>query len=143
VELKAWGGADQLLDVIEKHHLRDRVIVAAHHHGILQDFRRRAPDVATSASRREALCWRSLAVIGRPVPRPPYRALQVPVHYKGLPIVTGSTVGLAHAAGLKVHAWTIDRPQTMRELLALGVDGVMSDRPDILERVLTTSGRAA
>lgn len=143
VELKVPGAAELLLDVIRRHDLAGRVLVAAHVHPILCDFRRRAPGIATSASRREAFCWRALAALGRPVKNPPYRALQVPIRYRGVPVLTASSVAEARAAGVRVHAWTIDSPGTMRALLELGVDGIMTDRPDILVRVLDTSRRAA
>ncbi|WP_448071421.1 glycerophosphodiester phosphodiesterase [Georgenia yuyongxinii] len=68
--------------------------------------------------------------------RPPFQALQPPDSYKGFRIVTPSLIRQAHAAGLRVDVWTIDDEDDMRRLLAWGVDGIMTDRPDVLARVL-------
>jgi glycerophosphoryl diester phosphodiesterase len=139
VDLKVTEATKPLLDAIRRHQLEDRIVVASHAHRVIAAFRRLAPDVATSASRSEALCWRAAALLGRAVARPPYRALQLPRDYSHVPILTRRSVALAHRAGLLVHAWTIDQPHVMRELLDIGVDGIMSDRPDILARVLATA----
>ena len=40
---------------------------------------------------------------------------------------------------MAVHAWTIDEEHEMRELIAMGVDGIMTDRPTVLAKVLGTS----
>jgi glycerophosphoryl diester phosphodiesterase len=58
----------------------------------------------------------------------------------GLEVVDALTVEHLHRLGVPVHVWTVDEEADMRSLLALGVDGLMSDRPDRLARVL---GRAA
>ena len=52
------------------------------------------------------------------------------------PVVTGRFVRKAHDRGLRVDVWTIDDEPAMRRLLSLGVDGIMTDRPDVLARVL-------
>jgi glycerophosphoryl diester phosphodiesterase len=49
-------------------------------------------------------------------------------------------VAAAHASGLEVHVWTIDSPTKMHELLDLGVDGIMTDRPTELRDVLGRRG---
>jgi glycerophosphoryl diester phosphodiesterase len=59
---------------------------------------------------------------------------------RGVPIVTPRFIGRAHAAGLEVHVWTIDDPLEMRRLLTLGVDGIMTDRPELLRDVLRERG---
>jgi glycerophosphoryl diester phosphodiesterase len=46
----------------------------------------------------------------------------------------------AHRRGVQVHVWTVDESSEMRRLLALGVDGIMSDRPDLLLEVLAEEG---
>jgi glycerophosphoryl diester phosphodiesterase len=51
-------------------------------------------------------------------------------------VLTPGLVRSAQQAGLRVDVWTIDREDDMRRLLGWGVDGVMTDRPDLLSRVL-------
>lgn len=62
--------------------------------------------------------------------------VQVPPRSTRLPIVTPALLRLAHAHGWPVHVWTVDDPATMHSLLDLGVDGIMTDRPSVLRRVL-------
>jgi glycerophosphoryl diester phosphodiesterase len=49
-------------------------------------------------------------------------------------------VNAAHHAGLPVHLWTVDDEAEMESLLDIGVDGIMTDRPRILKRVLEARG---
>jgi len=56
-------------------------------------------------------------------------------------VVTPGFLRRAHAAGKQVHVWTIDAPEEMRELLDLGVDGLMTDRTDLLKQVLVERGQ--
>ena len=93
--------------------------------------------VATGATRREIAAFlmsyhaRRLARL-----RLPFDALQVPETQRRFRIVTPGMIAAAHRLDLDVHLWTIDRASDMRRLLIWGVDGVMSDRPDLLAQVL-------
>ncbi len=75
----------------------------------------------------------------------PFQSLQVPVTqtYAGLTfrVVDRTTVAMAHRFGIKVHVWTIDDEAEMRRLLDLGVDGIVTNRTDLLAKIL--AGRAA
>jgi glycerophosphoryl diester phosphodiesterase len=55
---------------------------------------------------------------------------------EGVDVVDAAVVRWFHARGVAVHVWTVDDEADMRALLALDVDGIMSDRPDVLKRVL-------
>jgi glycerophosphoryl diester phosphodiesterase len=67
-------------------------------------------------------------------------AAQVPVRRGPLEIVTADFVARAHELGKHVHVWTIDAPEEMERLLDLGVDGIMTDRTDLLRDVLLARG---
>jgi glycerophosphoryl diester phosphodiesterase len=65
-----------------------------------------------------------------------YAALQVPAAIGPISVVDEQFVEVAHSCGLAVHVWTIDDPGEMERLVALGVDGIMSDKPTVLGAVL-------
>jgi glycerophosphoryl diester phosphodiesterase len=62
--------------------------------------------------------------------------LTVPPESSGITVITPRLLDSAHARGVAVYAWTIDDPDEMNELLDMGVDGIMTDRPDVLRDVL-------
>ena len=68
--------------------------------------------------------------------RPRYAALQVPVEHLGITLVTPRFVAAAHSRGVRVDVWTINEVAEMRRLLDLGVDMLMTDRPEALEDLL-------
>lgn len=64
------------------------------------------------------------------------QALQVPERYRGVPVVTKRLLAQMHAIGVEVHVWTVNDPADMRRLLALGVDGLVTDRCDLALKLL-------
>jgi glycerophosphoryl diester phosphodiesterase len=108
----------------------------------IRRFRRLVgPRVATAASPGEVAAYVALpGTLARRLTSGAPAALQVP-HRRG-PLVVASRhlVRRAHAAGLHVHVWTVDDPTEMERLLDRGVDGLMTDRTDILRDVLRRRG---
>lgn len=120
---------------IEALGVHDRVLVAAARSGTGRAFRRVSRGrVATSAGAAEILAFwvaaRSRTTRWLPLD---YDALQVPVRHRGMTVVDRRLVEAAHGRGLQVHVWTIDDPREMGRLRALSVDGIMTDRPDLLD----------
>lgn len=151
IDIKAEPAVGPLVRVIERARAHDRVCVTS-----FSDRRRRGAlgrltrPVATSAGQGASACFR-LAALSPPAsglrPRLVGAALrgvdglQVPVTFRGIPVVTAGTVAAAHEAGRFVHVWTVNDAPQMHRLLDLGVDGLVSDRADLLKQVLMERGQ--
>ena len=97
------------------------------------------PAVVTSAGTTAIVRFLLAARLGLPVTHP-VDCLQVPAAAGPVTVVDAKTLAAAHAAGLKVHVWTVDEPDEMRRLLDLGVDGIITNRADLLAGVLRERG---
>ena len=95
--------------------------------------------VALGAAAGDVLRFVRAALDGA-APPPEPMALQVPADFAGRPLVTGELVGYAHAHGVQVHVWTINDPREMERLLALGVDGLVTDFPERMAGLLRRRG---
>ena len=99
------------------------------------------PRVATSLGRGEVARLRISSWTGMPLRLPGSAvAAQVPGRHGRVPIVDRRFLARAHRLGLQVHVWTIDDPAEMTRLLDLGVDGIMTDRLEVLREVYATRG---
>ena len=94
------------------------------------------PAIRTGSSREETRLALYRSWIHWPVQRPPYREFQVPELSGSTRVVSSRFVRYAHKAGIAVHVWTVNDPADMRRLLDWGVDGLISDRPDLAVEVV-------
>lgn len=102
-----------------------RLVVQSFDHGAMRRFSRLRPDVPVGLLGRPPV--RRLARVSR-------WASQVNPSHR---VVTQAYVAAVQAVGMECLVWTVDRPDDMRRMLDLGVDGVITNRPDVLAR--TTS----
>lgn len=112
-------------------------VVGSVHARALDRFRDHDPGVYLAPPRGAIARYvaSSLGPLGG-LPLPRYDALHVPPTHRGVRLVTEGFVADAHADGLAVYVWTVNDPGARRRLLHLGVDGVLTDRPALLEAVL-------
>ena len=137
IEMKVDSAAmgDAVAGVVRDADSVSRVCAAGYGLACTRAFRRAVPAAATSACHPEVrlALYRSWA--GWPVRRPPYGGYQVPEHAGALRVVSRRFIRHAHGAGLKVQVWTVDEEDDMVRLLDWGVDGLISNRPDVAVRV--------
>ena len=115
-------------------------IVASFNDLATERFREFAPEIHTSLGTAGTADFYRAVRAGETPPATAGIALQVPRTFGDIVVVTEDFVSRAHDHGLAVHVWTIDDDQEMADLIAVGVDGVMTDRPQALESVLSESG---
>lgn len=133
VDSAAMGNA--VADEVRRADAVDRVCVAGYGARSAAAARAAIPEMATSANHPEVrlAVYRGLA--GWPVRHADYGGYQVPERNGLVRIVSPRFVRDAHDAGLKVQVWTVDEPPDMERLLAWGVDGLISNRPDLAVQV--------
>jgi glycerophosphoryl diester phosphodiesterase len=133
---------EALADLLRRFDCADRVIVASFLDTATDRFSAYAPEFATSAGTlATADFYRAVQAGETPAPLR-HVALQVPVRFGDVTLVDQRFVDVAHDRGLAVHVWTIEEESEMEELCALGVDGIITDRPTALVGVLDRLGLA-
>jgi glycerophosphoryl diester phosphodiesterase len=148
VDLKTASVVEPMVDLIVHGRLQDRLCIGAFNERVMRRFRRLlatagSPPVATSCGVAAATAV-AFAPGGRhllPLFGDPGVVLQVPPRHKGFRVIDRAFVRRAHAAGRQVHAWTINDRAEMEHLLDLDVDGIFTDRTDLLRDVLVDRGR--
>jgi glycerophosphoryl diester phosphodiesterase len=133
-----------LCDLIRKHNLQNKVVIASFHDEAMQNFRTTCPEVATSASRGEVTKFVLLGkVFLSGLVAPQYQSIQPPYdpsESMNIPIMTRRFIREAHAKNVAVEPWTVDDPALMKQYIEWGVDGIMTDRPDLMMKVLKELG---
>lgn len=143
IDIKAPGAAVELARVLRAHRAEHRVCVTSFSWRRLQQFRKLVPDVATGMATPSVV-----AAVLAPFPAHSIalegQVFQIPVSKKvagrKIPVLTEKLMDIAHQHHQKVHVWTVNDPAEMSELIDLGVDGIVSDRIDLLREVAKEHG---
>jgi len=134
-----------LCDLIRTRNMQDKVVIASFHDEAMQNFRKTCPEVATSASRGEVTVFVILGkVFLSGLVLPQYQSIQPPydpAESKNIPIMTKRFIREAHAKNIAVEPWTVNDPALMKQYIEWGVDGIMTDRPDLMVELLKEMGK--
>jgi glycerophosphoryl diester phosphodiesterase len=115
----------------------ERVCVGSFHDAQAERLGRLLPGAARFFPQGAATCHVLAAKAGGAgAGCPRYDLADLPHRMNGLTVVDAKVVRHFHEQAVPVHVWTVDEAAEMRELLALGVDGIVTDRPDVLADVL-------
>ncbi len=127
-------------DLIRKYNMQNRVLIASFHDEAMKNFRAVCPEVATSASRGEVTRYVLLGkafLWGFYVPK--FQTVQPPWNPEdslNIPIMTKRFIWESHAKNVRVEPWTVDDPELMKRYIEWGVDGIITDRPDLMVEIL-------
>jgi glycerophosphoryl diester phosphodiesterase len=138
LDIKAEGGLEPAARVLQAANAIDRVCVSSFSQSRVRRIRKLVgPGLCTGYGDAEIALIRFL-----PFALPSRGAcLQIPERYGPLKVLTPGLVKRAHSRAKQVHVWTVDDPDTMRRLLDAGVDGIITDRTDLLRDVLIERGQ--
>ncbi len=129
-----------LCDLIRRYNMQDMTMIGSFHDEAMRNFRKTCPEVTTSASRTEV---RNYVLLGKAflwgfyVPR--FQTIQPPWNPEdslGIQIMTRRFIYESHAKNIRVEPWTVDDPELMKQYIEWGVDGIITDRPDLMIEIL-------
>lgn len=149
IDCKAEGAIEPLARAVMELDIGNRVCISSFGVDRLRKLRQLLPDVPSAVSSRAVaqlrfLPWLRRVPVIKDLINSPGVALQIPVTTtvagRRVRIVTPALIKTAHRTGRQVHVWTIDDAVEIDELLDLGVDGIFTDRPDMLKTALQRRG---
>lgn len=140
IDPKHDGSVEPLVALIDRLGAWERVCVGSFSDRRLRRVRALSRSQAcTSMGPGAVAVARTLSLAGR-IPRQGAVCIQVPIRAGRIRIVSRRFLRAAHRAGMPVHVWTVNERSTMHDLLDLGVDGIMTDRPRVLRDVFRERG---
>ncbi|MCK4541972.1 MAG: glycerophosphodiester phosphodiesterase [Spirochaetales bacterium] len=128
---------EKLGSLIDEFDRWDTTLIASFDSDLMEEFRKKYPRAATSGGRSEIKTFYILARLYLAFLFPsPAEAFQVPEWDGDVHVITSGFVWEAHRRNIRIHVWTVNDKERMLELILKGVDGIITDRPDLLFEVL-------
>jgi glycerophosphoryl diester phosphodiesterase len=135
IDLKAQGEEWAVAEVIRSFDAEHRTLIGSFTDRRIARFRRITRGrVAVSSGPTAAALMYVASRAGRTIHRK-VQAYQVPFNYRGTRI-DAKLIDAVHEAGAHIHLWTVNEPDDMRRFIDMGVDGIVTDRPDLLNEVM-------
>lgn len=130
--------ASKLWALIKKYHMEDKILVASFDQNILDTFNKYAKDrVATCGGKQEVTKFVVFhKFFLRNLYQPHTDSFQIPIEDSGFDLTDQKLITGAHRRGQDISYWTIDDPKEMKKLLDAGADGILTNRPDLLLKIV-------
>lgn len=130
--------AEKLWRIIQDYHLEDHVLIASFDQDIIDIVTEITDGKALIAGGRQEITKFVILhkLFFNGLYRPAVDAIEIPTKDSSINLMDLKLIRGAHKRGIDVHYWTINDAETMEKLLDLGANGILTDRPDILLKVL-------
>mgnify|MGYP005711384437 FL=1 len=109
----------------------DRVCIGSFNSKNLDEVHQLNPTILTSMGIRDIVSLKFFKIVNRNS-----KVIQIPETWKGLNVLSEKFLNKCKSLNLKVHIWTINDEKNMQRLIDLGVDGIMTDNPEVLKTIL-------
>ncbi|HZJ87702.1 MAG TPA: glycerophosphodiester phosphodiesterase [Sphaerochaeta sp.] len=144
VDLKSRGEAtvDAFIAVVQRQQAKKRVLGASFHLCNLKMLRKKEPRIQTSLCTLEVMRYlfaQKLRILPK-TKQDELMVFQVPAAQWGITVITADFIQRMHSRGAIVQVWTINEESEMRRLFAMGVDSVMTDKPELAIKVAEELG---
>ena len=128
---------NNLCNLIYNNKMEKKVLIGSFIDGILEEFRKVCPDVATSSGIAETKIYFGLNYLHLDwLYTPSLDVFELPRFYKNTSILTQQFINGSHKKNIPIYVWTINDKKIMIDLINLGIDGIITDYPDTLTEIL-------
>lgn len=140
IEIKQFAPPieERLFQLIKAHNMTEKALVVSESHDAIKRFRKVSKgSIATGASVSEIrmfVIFMRLKVM--PIYMPAADAFQIPEYHENYHLLTEEFIEKAHKKNIKIHVWTVNKREDMARLIKMGIDGIITDYPDLLNEAI-------
>ena len=131
IDLKVSKIGRKVLKILKDMKAEDRVCIGSFNSKNLDEVHQLNPTILTSMGIRDIVSLKFFKIVNRNS-----KVIQIPETWKGLKVLSKKFLNKCKSLNLKVHIWTINDEKNMQRLIDLGVDGIMTDKPEVLKTIL-------
>lgn len=131
IDLKVSKIGRKVLKILKDVKAENRVCIGSFNSRNLDEVHQLNPSILTSMGIRDIVSLKFFKIVNRNS-----RVVQIPETWKGLKVLSKNFLNKCKSLGLKVHIWTINDEKNIQRMIDFGVDGIMTDKPDLLKKVL-------
>ena len=129
--------AKKLCESIKENQIQANVVIGSFNDEVLDEFRFHCPDVATSPGRDEIRTFYGFSYVYLDkFYSPKSDVYQLPEFFRTTHVLTERLVNAAKQKNIPIFVWTVNDPDEMRRFIEMGLNGIITDYPDRLSKVL-------
>ena len=129
--------AKKLCESIKENQIQDNVVIGSFNDEVLDEFRFHCPDVATSPGRDEIRTFYGFSYVYLDKFYSPKSDIyQLPEFFRTTHVLTERFINAAKQKNIPIFVWTVNEPDEMRRFIEMGLNGIITDYPDRLTKVL-------
>ena len=132
---------DRVIDIVDAAGRKADTVLASFHDRVLSRVRRVEPEINTSAGPGDLkrMYWR-YTIRRMPAVKPAADIFQIPMRYGPLKFTSRRFIRFVQTAGCRINFWTVNDEHQIRAMLDRGVNGIVTDRPDLARRIYDEYG---
>tara|TARA_B100001115_G_scaffold180490_1_gene172905 strand:+ start:799 stop:1536 length:738 start_codon:yes stop_codon:yes gene_type:complete len=131
IDLKVKEVIQDSIKVVTDLNAFNRVCFASFHSGYTEKVLQQNQNAIVSMGLKDVALFKFFKAYDKNI-----KVLQIPLKWKGIKVLTRNLVEKAFKSNLLIHVWTINDRKTINNLIDIGVNGIVTDEPELLMEIM-------
>ena len=131
IDLKVKEVIQQSIKIVANLNAFDRVCFASFHSRHTEKVLQHNQNAIVSMSMKDVALFKFFKLYDENI-----KVMQIPLKWKGIKVFTTNLMQKADKSNLLVHVWTINDRNTINKLIDIGVNGIITDEPELLMEIM-------